>query len=102
MKKIFLALIIASLITTTPTAASDTKVPALFGQLALIALVAATQHPQKTHYFDGPTPRSAPHKYYPKKPWSRSWFDYCFSKHPTFNPRNGHFINAFGHYQFCE
>lgn len=39
---------------------------------------------------------------YRPAPWSPAWYDYCFDRYRSFNPRTGYFKGYDGEYHFCR
>jgi hypothetical protein len=39
---------------------------------------------------------------YGPPPWSPAWYDYCYSRYRSFNPRTGYFIGFDGVPRFCR
>ena len=64
------------------------------------------------YYYAPPPPRrviverryySAPYAYgYGPEPWTSEWYDYCFAKYRSFDPRSGTYQPYGGPRQFCR
>jgi hypothetical protein len=39
---------------------------------------------------------------YGPPPWSPEWYDYCYARYRSFNPRTGYFIGYDGAPHFCQ
>ena len=55
-------------------------------------------HKHRRHY----KPARYHRKRYRPRPWTRAWYDYCFSRYRTFNPRTGMYVGYDRRRHFCR
>nr|WP_321459884.1 BA14K family protein [uncultured Cohaesibacter sp.] len=55
--------------------------------------------PPPPRYYRPPPP---PRYYARPAPWSRAWFDYCYSRYRSFDPRTGYYTTYSGYKRFCR
>ena len=89
------------------------------GAIGGAALATANSNAPRRYYRPAPPPppryyRPAPPRYYrpapppPPRyyarpaPWSRAWFDYCYSKYRSFEPQTGYYTTYSGRKRFCR
>ncbi|HEY6631061.1 MAG TPA: BA14K family protein [Rhizobiaceae bacterium] len=74
---------------------------------ALVVGLASQPEPVYANPYRGPRPR--PIREYPEtvylggalEPWSPEWYDYCYDRYRSFNPRSGTFMGYDGREHFC-
>jgi hypothetical protein len=68
------------------------------------ALVGSALTPREVYVVPPPPPPPAyygPVSYGPP-PWSPEWYDYCYARYRSFNPRTGYFMGYDGVPRFCR
>lgn len=71
------------------------------GAITLLAAGAIASHAIKQGHRSRNHHGNRPHHYRPK-PWSNAWYDHCFSRYQSFNPKTGYFLGFDGKHHFCR